>query len=59
MTAPSARVIAILLLVLASACGRHATYGRPAPRDTLPTTNPPESIEADPPNTTPGEVPTR
>jgi hypothetical protein len=34
-----------LLLALSAACSRHATYGRPMPRDTVPTTKEPKSIE--------------
>jgi hypothetical protein len=38
-----------LLILLTGACSRHPTYGRPVPRDTLPTTKVPESLEP-PPN---------
>ena len=34
-----------LLLVLAAGCSRHATYGRPMPRDTLPTTKEPDNLK--------------
>jgi hypothetical protein len=55
----SRRVIPVLLLVTAGACSRHATYGRPAPRDTLPADKEPRTIKQDPPRAWPGEVPTR
>ena len=34
-----------MLLVLSAACSRHATYGRPTPRDTLPTTKEPDNLK--------------
>jgi hypothetical protein len=36
--------LAPLVLILLAACSRHATYGRPLPRDTVPTTNEPRSL---------------
>lgn len=38
-----------LLLALSMGCSRHATYGRPMPRDTVPTTEEPENLK--PPRT--------
>jgi hypothetical protein len=43
------RLTPLLILLLAGACSRHPTYGRPVPRDTLPATKAPESLES-PPN---------
>jgi hypothetical protein len=47
-----ARILVLLvpvLLALSAGCSRHATYGRPMPRDTLPSSKEPENLK--PPRT--------
>jgi hypothetical protein len=41
----SYQVIPILLLVVVGACSHNPTYGRPMPRDTVPTTKEPVTPE--------------
>ena len=48
MTRTLAHLIPILL-ALSAGCSRHATYGRPMPRDTMPSTKEPDNLE--PPRT--------
>jgi hypothetical protein len=51
MHRPGAYLVALLVVVTAG-CSRHATYGRPMPRDTVPTTNEPRNLRPPPDNST-------
>ena len=59
MRSLSCRTIPILLLLVAGACSRSPTYGRPMPRDTVPATSEPEDPDPEvkdprePPSTSP------
>lgn len=41
----NATLLLLLVALLAGACSRHPTYGRPTPRDTVPNTKVPGSPE--------------
>jgi hypothetical protein len=41
MRPPLVRLTPLLILLLSGACSRHPSYGRPTPRDTVPTTTEP------------------
>jgi len=47
MRRPFIHLVPLLILAIGGACSRHPTYGRPMPRDTVPTTKEPNNPKPD------------